>query len=255
MNGDGSVRMIYDGTFAYANINNGGSTSYGIKRTIGTVNYYVGYMYNLQFSNYAEEWNVMNNKNATSSNLKTIVDNWFENNIFVNIPNSAKKYSDYLSADSIFCEDKNMTNTWTYQTDYIHLNNPHGSPTLSRFTCVNTQGTVDLKNDAFTVSNKGNGALTYPVGILTIDEAIAAGLWDTSSSPYLRSGYNNWAMTPSRYDEIDGGEFNTRFDDIVKEGHTSNFYGIRPVVSLSPKVTIKSGTDGTINNPYEIVYN
>ncbi|MDD2505302.1 MAG: hypothetical protein PHF21_03410 [Bacilli bacterium] len=57
-----------------------------------------------------------------------------------------------------------------------------------------------LKNDRFTVndSQTGNGALTYPVGLLTVDEASMAGLLFGNSNTlnFLYTNQNNRLMSP-----------------------------------------------------------
>ena len=60
--------------------------------------------------------------------------------------------------------------------------------------------TCPQQNDAFTVNDtsKGNGALTYPVGLLSTDEIVLAGGWnDSNSGYYLYSGQYWWASSPS----------------------------------------------------------
>ena len=196
INGDGSIRLVYDGAQAYANIKEGGSESDGSSREIGTRMYnatandnaYLGYMYKgTNKSNYAATFDVMNNKNATSSTIKGnattsgSIDYWYANNIDINIPSSSKKYSDYVSLDSIFCNDKNISATQPsgyltrgyakQKTAFRWYYGPWDTTGIqqSRFTCVNTQGSVDSKNDAYSVSTVGNASLTYPVAMLTTD--------------------------------------------------------------------------------------
>ena len=266
INGDGSIRMVYDGTEAYANIKNGGLTSNGIYRSIGERRFSVGaysaaptaYMRgSTNGSGYATDFNVMNNKNGVSSLVKETVDSWYGNNIDITIPSSTKKYSDYISLDSIYCNDKNLDgSTYNYfQVAFYHGINIDNSIPV-RFTCVNTQGTVDSKNDAFTVSTKGNGALTYPSAILTIDEAIAAGYYEypTTASPYLNTGISNWTMTPTYYDTADVSPKVSYFDTYAGTYSIDNLAGIRPVLSLKPDVEFASG-DGTMASPFVVDYN
>ena len=279
INGDGSMRLIYDGTTGYANIREGGSLEDGANRQIGTRNFNtdytdnadVGYMYNsANQGSYADTFDVMNNKNAVSSNVKGnattsgSIDYWYANNIDITIPSSTKKYSDFVSLDTIFCNDKNIAET----TPVGYTTNGYGSHATAyrwyygpwsaegsqqpRFTCVNTQGTVDPKNDAFTVSNKGNGALTYPVALLTTDEAVTAGAYNETTSHYLRTGSLYLTMTPGHFDGA-----NASVGAIYSPGFASDFSfvanarGVRPVLSLKPDVSFSLG-DGTINNPFTV---
>ncbi len=59
------------------------------------------------------------------------------------------------------------------------------------------------QNDAFTVNDtsKGNGALTYPVGLLSMDEVVLAGGWkEDNKGYYLYSGEYWWTSSPNRFD-------------------------------------------------------
>ena len=282
INGDGSIRMIYDGTQAYANLKEGGSESDGTNRQIGTRvfnsssndNAYVGYMYKaVNQSSYADTFDVMNNKNATSSTIKGdsttegSIDYWYANNIDVVIPSGTKKYSDYVSLDTIFCNDKNIseiapTSRYTqlgYATERTAYRWYYGPWTAAgngqqqpRFTCVNSQGSVDSKNDAFSVSTTGNGALVYPVALLTTDEAIAAGGYNKNVSYYLRTGPTYWTMSPAN-SYYPNANINVVSSSITVYVGTS-VYGVRPVLSLKPDIEF-SGGDGTMNNPFVILYN
>ena len=79
VNGDGSIRLIYDGTSAHAN----GESSED--RQIGTStfndrnsdNAYIGYMYGQIGASTYEETHA----NINSSTIKTVVDNWYKVNI------------------------------------------------------------------------------------------------------------------------------------------------------------------------------
>ena len=109
------------------------------------------------------------------------------------------------------------------------------------------------KNDAFTVSDTmhGNGALTYPVGLLTIDEAnIAGGVLGENYNYYLTTGNWYWTGSPRAYL---GGRASVR--NVANDGYLSNGFvngtrGVRPVINL------KSGSlttgSGTASNPYEV---
>ena len=98
--------------------------------------------------------------------------------------------------------------------------------------------------------------LTYPVGLITLDEAVfAGGLYNSSNtSYYLRTGSSYLTMSPYLYDSTSSlahvgyinanGSlyyFNTR--------HTSTKYGLRPVINLKPGVMYASGS-GSETDPY-----
>ena len=117
------------------------------------------------------------------------------------------------------------------------------------------------KEDIFTVSSEiGNGALTYPVGLITSDEMVLAGgrgqitLEDVghNCTYYLRSGAWYWTLSPHCFHitstamliPVDG-------EGSLSVGIASNDGGIRPVVSLRAGAYYTLG-DGTENTPYVI---
>ena len=193
INGDGTVRVIYDGTSAHAN---GESSS---DRQIGTSafnssyndNAYVGYMYGATgASTYAAA-----HANTNDSTIKAYIDNWYKANIL------GTANEEYL-ADNIFCNDRSISNNntgtgaGTTSTNYRWYWGPWESGNHND----NMKLVCPQQNDAFTVSDttKGNGALTYPIGLLSTDEIVLAGGWNASNSGYyLYSGQYWWASSPS----------------------------------------------------------
>ena len=113
--------------------------------------------------------------------------------------------------------------------------------------------TCSQKNDAFTVSDtsKGNGALTYPVSLITADELLAGGSYAGSinSNYYLYTGSYYFTISPLRFDSEIAGIF--RFEsDILMNHSVHSYFGVRPVISLKPSVEL-TGT-GTMSNPYQL---
>ena len=250
INGDGTVRVIYDGTSAHAN----GEAS--ADRQIGTSafnssyndNAYVGYMYGKTgASTYADA-----HANTNNSTIKTYIDDWYKTNI-VGTTNEQ-----YL-ADNIFCNDRSMagnnsgTGAGTSVTYYRWYNGPWESENYSKYN-KKMMLTCSQKNDAFTVSDttNGNGALTYPVGLLSTDEIALAGGWNAANSGYyLYSGQVWWASSPNNFD---GNNAYVRF---VYSNGDANYYGgvgsnrgVRPVFNLKAEVLLQGS--GTAEDPYRI---
>ena len=249
INGDGTVRVIYDGTSAHAN----GEAS--ADRQIGTSafnssyndNAYIGYMYGKTgASTYADA-----HANTNNSTIKTYIDDWYKTNI-VGTTNEQ-----YL-ADNIFCNDRSMagnnsgTGAGTSVTYYRWYNGPWESENYSKYN-KKMMLTCSQKNDAFTVSDttNGNGALTYPVGLLSTDEIALAGGWNAANSGYyLYSGQVWWASSPYyfngfalvRYVYSDGNA-----NDI---DYVSYYSGVRPVFNLKAEVLLQGS--GTASDPYRI---
>ncbi len=256
INGDGTIRMIYDGTSAHAN----GESS--TDRQVGTTafnssyndNAYVGYMYGTPGSDTYEETHA----NTNNSTIKTANDNWYKTNIV------DAGYSQYV-ADAIYCSDRKVVSlpsfgftgngTGSQQTAYglysrIEISS-EGIPTNYNPTLKCTQ-----TNDKFTTSSSlGNGNLTYPVGLLTADEVNMAGVgignMSANASYYLYSGNWYWLISPGSFDEGSAFAWDVNDDASVLISSAFLSRGLRPVISLKSDITFSG--NGTMNQPFEIV--
>ena len=109
-------------------------------------------------------------------------------------------------------------------------------------TCTNA-------NDSFTVStSNGNGALTYPVGLLTYDEYILAG----RTTGYLNSGSEWWTLTPYAFIGTHP-LYTTGAYNLVGESNyiVSTSKGVRPAIVLKYGAMRTSGT-GTTSDPFVV---
>ena len=163
INGDGSIRMIYSGTTAptssTATVMTGTGTQIGTSVFNSSYNNpaYVGYMYTTSAQH----------GNSTSSTIKTTVDNWYKT---TTLETDATTKS--LVADQIFCNDRSATTSssgtpgeisgsMSYSTDYYY------GAYVRLITNKAPILTCPTDSDKFTVNtSNGNGALTYPVGLL-----------------------------------------------------------------------------------------
>ena len=244
INGDGTVRVIYDGTSAHANSDE--STDRQIETTVFNSSYngnaYVGYMYGTTgASTYAET-----HANTNNSAIKTYLDTWYENNI------KGTANEQYI-ADNIFCNDRSLAsnNTGTgagKSVTYYRWYNDAGTTQNSKMMLICSQ-----KNDAFTVNDttKGNGALTYGIGLLTADEVTLAGGWSSRNyNYYLYSGQDYWLASPHYFN---GGSARGRYVDsfgCLNSNGVSSWNWARPVFNLKSEVLLQ-GT-GTATDPYRI---
>ena len=192
--------------------------------------------------------------NTNDSTIKTYLDNWYKANI------SGTENEQYL-ADNIFCNDRSIstfkksgysnlgygTEKTSYRWNYFAISSYNNKMML----------TCPQQNDAFTVGDttNGNGALTYPIGLITSDEAVLAGGWDTNNNGYyLYSGSSYWAFSPAHLDEFVGFEtFGSIVDDsgnTFKGGRVNDTSGVRPVINL--KAEILAQGSGTASDPYRI---
>ena len=182
--------------------------------------------------------------NTNDSDIKTYLDNWHKTNM--------SNYTNYL-ADNIFCNYRALGYTdfdgygagYAYYASLNSYSNNNGS--YSKY--VNLK--CPQQNDSFTVTDttNGNGALTYPVGLLTGQEEFLAGNFIADNSKntkyYLYNSKNWWTMTANDFEDqanIVGGQgFYSRVD---------NSLGVRPVYNLKAGV-LNAGT-GTASDPFRI---
>ena len=252
INGDGSIRMIYTGITAPTSNKATVMTGTGTQINTSTFNSnsnnpaYVGYMYTAS-AQYGH---------TKSSTIKGIVDNWYKTTSLYTDSTTSNKIS-----DSIFCSDRsastsesgpfgNISGTLTTYTKYYYNGYSRISgkvgPSLS---CQNS-------SDKFTVNtSNGNGALTYPVGLITADEVNYAGSvfgGATNTNFYLYTSSYYWTMTPSNYNakiSIEYMIYNSGHITSVNVGSTLGI-GVRPVINLSKNVTLSG--NGTYNSVYTV---
>ena len=163
INGDGTIRLIYDGTSAHANGEKSSdrkiSGSKKFNATYGD-NAYVGYMMGIdnqcasttkcegstKTTSYSQA-----HSNTYNSHVKIIVDDWYKTNI------EETGYSEKV-ADVIYCNDRQIDTRYSSALGYgtnktVYM--AHGRIYLNKTPKL----TCSQKNDAFTVddTSKGNG--------------------------------------------------------------------------------------------------
>ncbi len=238
INGDGTIRLIYDGTSAHANGESSTDRRIGtsVFNDAGNDNAYVGYMFGQAgASSYSNT-----HANINNSTIKTVVDNWYKTNIL------DAGYSDKV-ADVIYCNDRSMKSGIGYGTIVTYY-----GANYRLYTNKSPILTCSQKNDAFTVddTSKGNGALTYPVGLITADEvAMGGAVHNTSnSSYYLYTGYRYWTMSPYYFEYGSAYVFSVREKGIINNAYMLNDYCVRPVLSLKSDISVTGS--GTQTDPW-----
>ena len=243
INGDGSIRLMYDGTVKNAT---------GGNQTIGNSNFntlyndpaYVGYMYGNPDGTTFDEVHT----NITSSTIKTTVDNWYKTNVV------DKGYSGYVSNAVGFCGDRTISSGGDgLQTDKQTNFGAYGRYTNNtvQFTCPNKE------RDLYTTTNSsiGNKVLIYPVGLITYDELVYAGM-DTrhiNKLSWVYSSQHYWTMTPSFFYAVDGaarGWFQG-CDGYLSTWGVYDALGTRPVINLKSDTLITGGI-GTSSDPFVV---
>ena len=192
----------------------------------------------------------MLDNNTTDSTIKTAIDNWYSTNM--------TSYTNKLE-DTVWCNDRSIyiTGGW----------NPNGGSTSGGWTSYslvfsrykNLQNaspnlTCSRNLDKFTTSTEnGNGELTYPVGLLTVDEIMLAGGKDyiSNTSYYLYTGTEYWTLTSRAFISDGSREYFISADGTISHSYVRSVLGVRPTISLKPGNIISSG-NGTAANPYVI---
>ena len=252
INGDGSIRMIYSGVTPPT------ESTKVIKTTdtsLGNSSFnkdsnsaeYVGYMYTI-----GEQHGT-----SQSSDIKTYLDNWYAN--YTDLNKTGTKIT-----DQIYCNDRTAsTSNVSYSTtNYTTLTSWNSKGTLYFYGANgrisndnNPMLTCAVDSDRFTVNKingKGNSALTYPIGLITIDEVEMAGnnFNESVKSHYLYTGAHYWTGTPAAFD----GDFSFEYSAMDEGGFSMSDVGIRfaarGVVSLSSESKLLGS--GTYNDVYVV---
>ena len=260
INGDNSIRMIYAGTYApdtntkvtmldgevYDDYNAIPlKTSAGMSKFNKNSNSaeYVGYMYTI-----GEQHGT-----SQSSDIKTYLEDWYAN--YTNLNATGTKIT-----DQIYCNDRTAsTSNVSYSTtNYTTLTSWNSKGTLYFYGANgrisndnNPMLTCAVDSDRFTVNKingKGNSALTYPIGLITIDEVEMAGnnLNESVQSHYLYTGTQYWTGTPIFFD--DSNSFGFSYGNRYSGADIEIQFGVRSVVSLSSESKLLGS--GTYNDVY-----
>ena len=243
INGDGSIRLIYNGSTKNAT---------GVKQSINNRTYqfnskynapaYVGYMYGDPDADTFDEVHA----NTNSSSIKNNIDTWYKTNIV------DKGYGNYISNAVGFCGDRTL-----YSENGVNINQNSYFGTYGRYVQNTAQFTCpNIERDLYTTTDSsiGNNALTYPVGLITYDELIFAGMDGNhiNKLSWIYSVQNYWTMSPSNFSatnklSIEWGASNNGY--INHWWNVGDGVGVRTVINLKPDVKITGGT-GTANDPF-----
>ena len=255
-NKDGGIRLLYHSTSttatdAYIKYNS-------VYNSMTTAPLYVGYMYGTTGS-------LANNRlNTNSSVIKTVIDEWYLNNLYTN-------YGKYISTTAVYCNDRGTT----YSTNTLNF------PAYTRlvtnktptYNCANSKDAFSGSNNDALLKCAGDSTKTCPMALMIADEIVFAGgmynYLDSANWYYYNSsngssvGNSNWwTMTPHRFNNTYSyifivygrKDYPGRLNELtVNKDYSGSDYGlrVRPVTSLKSCVKWKSG-DGSASSPYEI---
>lgn len=275
INGDGTLRLIYDGTSTHEN----GESS--TDRIVGTSSFntgsgrpydagYVGFMYgnfgaptgcsctsrdsagNCFYTctgggstSYDEA-----HENVNSSTIKTYLENWYTENI-VNTG-----YSEAI-ADEIFCNDRTI-NRNLRPSDLGYGQNYTLFAAYSRlYTERDPILLCSRKDDSFTVSDtvKGNAKLSRPVGLITADELAYGGnvyAGDYNYKSYLYKGSWYWSLSPIGLNSFGNALVMNLRPSYIRNYSATSSGGVVPVINLKAETVQNFTGSGTMQDPFKI---
>ena len=250
-NHDSSIRLIYHGNSPSSTTAYIGTSVFNTFTNDDPM--YVGYMYGTSGSLET------NRLNTNSSTMKTYIENWYKNNLL--------NYSNYISKSAVYCGDRNIASGYSYTTDntlmtFASWSKMYDSQLVS-YNCPDI-------SDSYSATNN-SAKLTYPIALLTYDEAIFAGFasWNSSKNYLFNNADGNsslencwwrllspdeWNGSKSYTMNISGYTYGDYVAKAVGMSGTPDANYVRPAISLSSDTLWYSG-DGSPERPYEIVYN
>ncbi len=191
--------------------------------------------------------------NTYSSNIKLAVDDWYSTNIL----NQGTSVTN-LIANTPYCNDMSITSGDGYGTSTTY----YGAYTRLS-TNKNPQYKCPQNDDKFTLSvasggtsEYGNNKLTYPVGLITADEAAYAGEkhYATNTSYYLYINSSYLTMSPFFWNSGNAYIWGISSNGILGSALVYGNVGAFPVISLKSNAQVSTGT-GTNISPYIISTN
>ena len=238
VNGDGSLRLIYNGTSATPD-----SSDLAHSYVVGNAPYnlssndpkYTGYTYD----------------NGTDSFIKREVDTWYANTL-------GKGNYDRMVTSGRFCSDSSgyqEGSFYNFSTDIL----PDGTYLYASMgeRLINfARGASAVANSPTlkcpSTSESYGGSYRLKVGLITADELVLAGeSFGVISNSYLTAGDNEflwyWGMTPAGF----GGDCANVWGEFGGLGSyiVNDRYAVRPVINVTTNNGFASG-DGTAQNPY-----
>ncbi len=222
INGDGTIRLIYQGTAANTT---GTETQIGKSafNSIYSNNMYVGYMYTSGEVH----------GRGTDSTIKGVLDNWYNSNL----SGYASKIA--TGEGAIFCNDRQPS------TDSSSMNGNGGAGMTKTYYAAKNRLEIN-RAPTFKCANTSD-RFTTPVGLITADEAVYAGNWAGNTGYYLYTGQVYWTLSPYHFSGDCAGVFG--LNDGLGYINVDTYHGVRPVINLKSD-TIFSRGNGTSSNPY-----
>jgi len=171
------------------------------------------------------------------SHIKLNLEKWYEENI-------SNTEIEKEIVDTIYCNDKRELEEENIKEEIIEqeFNNTIIYNSYNRILEEKEVNFTCIPSDSYTVSTeKGNGSLKYPVGLITADELLLIG------DEYINNSIPFWTMTSAKYEN--NIAYNFSYNNKLTISKTEDKLGIRPVLTL--KTTNLTG-NGTKENPFKL---
>ena len=221
INGDGSIRMIYQGTSANET---GEGTQIGTSTFNSSNNNktYVGLVYD----------GTNQHGYGTNSTIMNTLNNWYNGNL-------ASYEEQYIDTGIGFCSDRNMASGYIFNSsDIIYY---------AAYDRINVGASLQCNSED--LLSKDNGKMPNSIGLLTSDEYVLAG----NGNSYLDVGIDYWTMSPYYFEN-----YGVAFVFVVYSGGglidywgVDGIWGVRPVINLRSDIPITGS--GTTSDPFRLV--
>ena len=221
INGDGSIRMIYQGTSANET---GEGTQIGTSTFNSSNNNktYVGLVYD----------GTNQHGYGTNSTIMNTLNNWYNGNL-------ASYEEQYIDTGIGFCSDRNMASGDNFNSsDIIYY---------AAYDRINVGASLQCNSED--LLSKDNGKMPNSIGLLTSDEYVLAG----NGNSYLDVGIDYWTMSPYYFEN-----YGVAFVFVVYSGGglidywgVDGIWGVRPVINLRSDIPITGS--GTTSDPFRLV--
>ena len=231
VNGDGSLRLIYNGTSAspdnsdLANSYLIGQVPYNLERNDPK---YAGYTYD----------------NGTDSFIKKEVDTWYSNTL------GSSSYDSKVIGGR-FCSDSSGYREETMMGGSVFASFDRLGSAYGKVMGLEMQENVTPTLKCPTTSESYGGSYRLKAGLITADELVLAGeSMGVVGNSYLSIGGSNmyyWSMSPAYFNA--GNAFVWNEYEYLNYFRVDSYYGVRPVISLLTENGFTSG-DGTASDPY-----
>lgn len=172
---------------------------------------------------------------TTNSSLLTALENWYTSSNLIN-------YANDINSNAGFCSDREMASGYSWSTN----------PSNTIYYAAYERVAKDQNNVGPSFKCSSNDILKIPVGLITIDEAIFAGLsnFDANTNNYLNVSLSYWTMSPYHFNGY-AAVFYIGGGGGIGMTAVNYGWGVRPVINLRSDIKYVGGT-GTVSDPYVV---